>query len=627
MLYFLNLWLFLLPCCGLLGAYALLRLERSSDVPFRDRAIASLWLGLLAWSVVFLALSLYRPLSLGLGVGVMGLGSGLCLLDGKLRRQVQWGFANLERGSVLGSAIVMVGLAAWIAQTVTWHDTGYYHYSAIEWFRDFGSVPGIALLFKNLGFTSSWFALAAPFNPAFAAARVTAGLNGLALLIAMAHWGLAAHAWRRGVANLSDRLAVMFYTLAIPICLVMKPLSLILISPSPDVPVLLLVGAVAWAMAWEGNVPNQSVAAMVGRPLNPPILGDFETDLARKSPRIGGLGGGSAADIVPMGLVNKPRLLPVALAAGAVGLKLTALPLLMFSALYYLIRSGFGGIGRRLVGVGAIALLFLTPLMASSVVTSGCPLYPSAVMCLDLPWSPSAQSVKDVAAGTHGWTTWYGTPPQGMPAWIWAMERWLTTDRSELITGLLILGAILWVGIQLLRQTKRRQKLADGQNRWSQTPVELWIAGLGIFGIAFLMVTTPFFRFSVAYIVLLLAVGASNLNLPIARLANQFNLRRWGMPGAIALVIPVVLLSLQRQHFANLVMPPPMRSTQVIERQTNGITYFAPASGDIPNTQAKDMCWSAPVPCTYDIAKDVYLRDPNLGLAGGFVRDRPTQSR
>jgi hypothetical protein len=600
MLYFLNLWLFLLPCCGLLGGYLLVRLERSPDVSLRNWTIASLWLGLLSWAVVFLALSLYRPLSLGLGVWVMGLGSGLCLLDGKLRRQVRWGFANLGRRQVLGGALVMIALAAWIAQTVTWHDTGYYHYSAIEWFRDFGSVPGIALLFKNLGFTSSWFALAAPFNPEFAQARVTAGLNGLALLIAMAHWGLAAHDWSRGVEKLGDRLAIMFYTLAIPICLVMKPLSLILISPSPDLPVFLLVGAVAWGMAWEENIPNQSVAAMAG---------------------------GSAVDVAPMGLVNKPRLLPVALAAGAVSLKLTALPLLLFSALYYLLRSGSVGILRRGFTAGAIALLFLLPLMASSLVTSGCPLYPSAVMCLDLPWSPTAQSVQDVAAGTHGWTTWYGTPPQGMPAWLWALQRWLTTDRSELITGLLIVGAILWVGIQLLRQAKRRQMAGEGQNRWSQAPVELWIAGLGLFGIAFLMVTTPFFRFSVAYIVLLLAVGASNLNLPLAGLTNALNLRRWAMPGAIALVIPVVLLSLQRQHFANLVMPPPMRSTQVVQRQTNGITYFAPASGDIPNTQDKDMCWSAPVPCTYDISKDVYLRDPSLGLAGGFVRDRPAQNR
>jgi hypothetical protein len=602
MLYFLNLWLFLLPCCGLLGAYLLMRLERSPEPSLRNWAIASLWLGLLAWAVVFLALSLYRPLSLGLGVGVMLGGSGLCLLDGKLRRQVVRGaLANLGRTSVLWGAIAMAGLSAWIAQTVTWHDTGYYHYSAIQWFRDFGSVPGIALLFKNLGFTSSWFALAAPFNPNFAEARVTAGLNGFALLIAVAHWLLAVRAWRRGASKLSDRLATAFYTLAIPICLVMKPLSLILVSPSPDLPVLLLVGAVAWAMACEA---------------------DFETDWARKSPSLGGLGGGSAASLGP-----KPRLLPVALAAGAASLKLTALPLLLFASLYYLLRSGFSGILRRGLAVGALALLFLIPNLASSVVTSGCPLYPSSVFCLDLPWSPTAQSVKDVAAGTHGWTTWYGTPPAGTPAWIWALERWLTTDRSELITGLLILGAILWVVVQLRRQAKRQGHNIQGHNILSQSPIELWIAGLGIFGIAFLMVTTPFFRFSVAYIVLLLAVGACNLNPAIAPLKTQFNLRRWAMPAAIVLVMPLVLLSLQRQHFANLVMPPPMRHTQITVRQTNGIPYFAPASGDIPNTQDKDMCWSVPLPCSYDIAKDVYLRDPNLGLGGGFVRDRPAQSR
>ncbi|NJM48594.1 MAG: hypothetical protein HC860_22500, partial [Alkalinema sp. RU_4_3] len=201
---------------------------------------------------------------------------------------------------VLGSAIVMVGLAAWISQKVTWHDTGYYHYSAIEWFRDFGSVPGIALLFKNLGFTSSWFALGAPFNPAFAGARVTAGLNGLALLIAIAHWCVAVRAWGKGESNFSDRLAVMFYTLAIPICLLMKPLSLILVSPSPDLPVLLLVGAVAWAMAWEGDA-NRSVAAMAGRPLNPPMLGDLETDLARKSPVLGGWGAARRRMLHPRG--------------------------------------------------------------------------------------------------------------------------------------------------------------------------------------------------------------------------------------------------------------------------------------------------------------------------------------
>jgi hypothetical protein len=39
---------------------------------------------------------------------------------------------------------------------------------------------------------------------------------------------------------------------------------------------------------------NQSTVAKIDGPLNPPILGDFETGLVRKSPRIGGLGGALA---------------------------------------------------------------------------------------------------------------------------------------------------------------------------------------------------------------------------------------------------------------------------------------------------------------------------------------------
>jgi 5-oxoprolinase (ATP-hydrolysing) len=47
-----------------------------------------------------------------------------------------------------------------------------------------------------------------------------------------------------------------------------------------------------------------SVEAISG-PLNPPILGDFETDLARKSPSIGGVGGGSAVNVFSKGNWHK----------------------------------------------------------------------------------------------------------------------------------------------------------------------------------------------------------------------------------------------------------------------------------------------------------------------------------
>ncbi len=43
--------------------------------------------------------------------------------------------------------------------------------------------------------------------------------------------------------------------------------------------------------------PNQPAVATIAGPLNPPILGDFETGLARKSPSIGGLGGDFETDL------------------------------------------------------------------------------------------------------------------------------------------------------------------------------------------------------------------------------------------------------------------------------------------------------------------------------------------
>jgi hypothetical protein len=585
MLYFLNLWLFLLPCCWLLGSYLSLRLGLDEDAAQRDQTLIALWLGLVSWAVVFLALSLHGALSLTLGLGVMSGVSLLCLLDGRLRSRARLLWQNGRRTPMVTAALLMVGLSAWMSQPVTWHDAGYYHYSAIQWFRDYGSVPGIALLFHNLGFTSSWFALAAPFNPAFAAARVAAGLNGFALFLAGIHWVLCAGPCfsQAEQGRLSDRLATAFYTLAIPICLGMKPLSLILISPSPDLPVFLLVGVVAWAMAREGQ---------------------------------------------------EKTLLPVALALGAVSLKLTALPLLASTGLYYLFGAGRFGAGRlglprlgRLVKLGLIATLFLIPQIASSIVTSGCPLYPSAKLCLDLPWSPTVQSAQDVAIGTHGWTKWYGEAPAGVPSWLWAMGRWVSSDRSEQITALLIVGAIVWVGFSLWRQRQARRLptlVQTGDQAFTQTsaqssaqtslPGEIWIAGLGLLGIGFLMATTPFFRFSVAYIVLLLALGACNFKVPQVRW-------RWNF-GVIAGTIALVVLNLQRYHFSNVVFAPPMRNTQIIQRQIHGITYSAPKSGDIPNTQDKDMCWSAELPCAYEIPGDVYLREPERGIAGGFRRDR-----
>jgi hypothetical protein len=62
--------------------------------------------------------------------------------------------------------------------------------------------------------------------------------------------------------------------------------------------------------------PNKTIVATIAGPLNPPILGDFEASTARKSPRIGGLGGGSSGSVAPISRFGI-RPLSIALLCGA----------------------------------------------------------------------------------------------------------------------------------------------------------------------------------------------------------------------------------------------------------------------------------------------------------------------
>ncbi|NJM46455.1 MAG: hypothetical protein HC860_09960, partial [Alkalinema sp. RU_4_3] len=60
---------------------------------------------------------------------------------------------------------------------------------------------------------------------------------------------------------------------------------------------ILAVTTLLFALGAEAKAEVKTeVRPDVAGPLNPPSLGDFETDLARKSPSIGGVGGGSGLE-------------------------------------------------------------------------------------------------------------------------------------------------------------------------------------------------------------------------------------------------------------------------------------------------------------------------------------------
>ncbi|MBD2092209.1 hypothetical protein H6F67_20370 [Microcoleus sp. FACHB-1515] len=553
MLYLIAVWLVLGTVCSAVGLALLNLLSANCFARISDRLVVAIWLSLLVSANVLLGLSTLLPLSPAIGA-VIFLGFGMfALLQPATRAELQK--LRFSRGGIVTIASVTIAIAAVCSRQVTWIDTGLYHYSVVQWLAQYGSVPGVALLFANFGFTSAWFALAAPFDFGVFTARASAVANGFVLLIALGQWFWAARSiWQRQ-AQLSDWFAIAFLSLLIPLVLVSDLLSDILVSPSPDIAALLITGIVAWAILV--------------------ILGDrvAPTDRQFTDRR-------ASSTVVLL------------LAAGAVSVKLTLLTLLLVAGCFWLVNSW----RQPLAGSAAIALL--VPLLTSSIITSGCPLYPSTAMCLDLPWSPTALVRSQVAAGTHQWTSWYGESAAGVRGVVWALWQWFSLSKTNQLLLLLIIVSLLAIGIVLKKIKLDRQ------------PGLLWVAAIGGTGIGFLLLTSPMLRFALAYVLLvpalLLALWGQKWSAKI-----QFK----GCPQQAVWLCPllatIVTVTSLHSQVDRLLLPPPIQRVRVEERQLNNFRYFSPIS---------DLCWATALPCAFKVTPDIELRDPQRGLRAGFRR-------
>lgn len=113
------------------------------------------------------------------------------------------------------------------------------------------------------------------------------------------------------------------------------------------------------------------------------------------------------------------RLIPLLLAAGAVGVKLNALPLLVVACVYYV--AGGGLTVRRVLSASGAVTLLLLPALAHRVVVSGCPLYPSKVLCLDVPWAVGVRQAELHTRAIREWARWEGTGLPWADGWGWVV--------------------------------------------------------------------------------------------------------------------------------------------------------------------------------------------------------------
>ncbi|MBD2035915.1 hypothetical protein H6F76_12895 [Leptolyngbya sp. FACHB-321] len=538
-----------------------------------DRLIVSVWVGTVTLAIALLATALILPLSPLVGAGVAGSFCLIALLSKRTRTELVALRPKVSRKKIFGFLALAIAIASLMTRQVTWYDTGYYHYQVIQWLEKFGTVPGVALLFPNFGFTSSWFAFAAPLNAEIFDARVSAVTNGFVFLIATLQFFICLTHCLKRKAYLSDWFMVTCSLILLPALMLVSSLATILVSPSPDIPVIFLVEVTVWSILGLSTCKEPSPAS---------------------SER-----------------AIEPEVIPLFLAAGAVTVKLTALPVLLISSLFFIFIRGFKA--RRFLIAGVVITVAIAPMLISGAITSGCPIYPSSLFCLDLPWSPALEEIKQTANGTHGVITWADSPPSGIHPWLWSLWRWFNSSIQRQFMAFLVLFSI-FPAIYLARKVK--------MDRFSEP---LWVILIAVLGIVFIILQSPFFRFAIPYLVLLPALGmaiyfqnnfVAAFNRVVERLSSQFPLRNLYrfMPIICLSLIAAIITSYASIDSSQLLLPPQIQRISFEKKQVNDITYFSPIQSI--------LCWATQLPCTVEISPNVKLRNSAEGIAGGFVRIR-----
>ncbi|MBV9925959.1 MAG: hypothetical protein JOZ96_13155 [Acidobacteria bacterium] len=619
MILFVVAWIPLLLACWLCGA-AVLELTAGAEVFERagDRAALSAWVGLVVLAQALLAVSLFAPLTPQCGAGVA---AALCV-PALLSRRVRAEAARLRRmlslRLALGLLALTAGVAAFASQPVTYYDTGLYHFQNIKWLAEHGAVRGLALVQVRFAFASSWLALAAPFEAGPFGTRASAVSCGFALLVATLHALVCARRCAAGSGRGSDWLLLLSYAFVLPPALVWRQPA----SASPNLPVFFLAAAVVWAVS----------------------LLEERRD---------------AADA---------RLLPVLLAAGAVGVKLIGLPLLVITSAYYLRGAWLSP--RLLLKAGAAVALMLLPTAAYGLVTAGCPFFPAKALCVETPWSVGAGEAERLANVIRDWARWDGrTPPWG-DGWNW-VTPWLTKGLTQKNWGLIPLCLLVACAGAFVRAKPRLRALGTSvmlagcagllvflllrggellmvsmavaavvaalTQRGGEFAGRGWALAVGLAGSALTLYAAPALTFGLGYTAVLFGAlfvpAASGLDREEGAGLGERLWRRRASPAALLLACGLFFFATTAAletftrvgagvegRFRRMLLPPPLPAVATAAREENGLRYFVPVGGP--------QCWGAELPCAeLELRGGVRLCDAGRGLRGGFVRAEAAPDR
>lgn len=566
MLYFIIVWIIIISICYLLGTLILNQLKANCFERKGDRFIIAVWLGIVVSCLLLLTISLVLPLSPLVGVTVATILVLLSLCSPQIRTEIIAFRLLLSSRKMIGFLTVTVAVAALTSQQIVWFDTGLYHLGSIRWLSQFGAVPGIALIHTKFGFTSSWFTFAAPLIPEFIGDKIGAITNGFVFLIAIFHFLICLSRISTKHIDLADWFSISFFGIIISVYVItILTGSPILISFSNDVPVTFLIGVVAWSIL---------------------IISSHRQLLTVKSNT-------NHLNIY---------LIPLILSLGAVSIKLTAIPALLVSLLLYFSIKPFQI--QRILWGSIIVILLLLPNTTFGIITSGCPFYPSRVMCLDLPWSVTEQKITEETEAITGIDNSNSKENRILLA---AQNRfkWLKNSRKLQILSLLLIGSLIFTSRIL----------------WKLNNVgEIWLITLAILGMSFIIVTSPLLRFGISYFIIVPCLWLARFYLSKkqktqqilgllqrSKLSQNTRLLSLGLLGLLLIIFSQVIIS------DRLFFPAKLPTAQLIRSRVNDIEYTYPANWAV-------RCWNAELPCAaVPINKYVQLRDPLWGIGAGFV--------
>jgi hypothetical protein len=595
MLFSLLAWLLLTISAATVGS-AILSAARCSEFRhFGDQYIVAAWLGLLVFASSLLGVSLLLPLRPGICFALL---ATMTALAARIKRDryflSRFVLSGSEKSTALGFGILATVAALDSTRLVQAFDTGLYHYQVVRWLSEYGTVPGLALLHFRFGFSSSWFALAAPFDFGPFEGRISGLLGGLAIFLALLHFGLAVARILQQKATRADWFLAGGYPLVVFVSLA----STFEVSLSPDLPVWILTLLTGWLMLLEER------ESLVPGPDHNPIL-------------------------------------PFLLAVGTLSIKLSAAPIVLLAGLFFLFRST--GKLRATIVSGAAASLLVVPFFAANLVSSGCPVFPGTLMCVGSPWGVDKAAAQVYASYTRDSSRWSGTPvPAGATTWNW-IPVWLA-QKDKL--ALLVFCSACLIGFIALRGWRR-----DKSFLWV---LALLLSGMAFF---FVYGPNPRFATGCFALcpALFAAVVGPGLESWIRRsrfitwyewtgrlsLASVF----FGMAALLALLIGLSDLKMTRKVKATvrlpilsdsrlvhrLLMPPAVarfsgdliimenrymdriEGLELTPGQSNGIEYW--------RTLSAEQCWAVSPPCLPESLRgDIRLRRPDRGFLSGFIR-------